>query len=512
MTPPDKIDTTSLLTILGVIAAVWALITPNARLRLRFCLAWWDWAIIVTSFILSNYLVFAPTLKALGLYFSFGPWMWGLDSSSAVYLILLTVSIYLLVRLKNPKLSSSRTKIFLELVENLHLTKKYDDLAQLLAPQLGRLISIIDKPAKRSFLNKIAEKLRLTNSDTAAEHSREALINIVSSPELTNHFALAHPSLCLELIKIESKIRSDFTYNFMNSLLSSPSSRLYVELKNNLNTRRGHRLLIPESNRILHFFFSNAKFADQTQIYQDIGNNLFWRLDEDESLIKNLNKPLGSYNEVSKYKCPIYSGVTMFEIMFHEGIHQGHQDHLWLHYYEHFADRILKNMDKQTNEHIGEWDTPFHYLLCHLFSVATDWAEQSAYIDEKDISQENTKNNVHFDKHYISKESTKLLGNMLQKTMPNNKLSLSTRRRILSSVVSCYIRLKRDKNLSDIASSLLNYATKGDLNSASPNYCRTLLEIFNTLDDYQLKSEAKEFRAAIESAIQQRPNPLSYTI
>ncbi|EPK0804786.1 hypothetical protein L9E63_005505, partial [Klebsiella pneumoniae] len=27
MTPPDKIDTTSLLTILGVIAAVWALIT-----------------------------------------------------------------------------------------------------------------------------------------------------------------------------------------------------------------------------------------------------------------------------------------------------------------------------------------------------------------------------------------------------------------------------------------------------------------------------------------------------
>ncbi|MDD1320700.1 hypothetical protein PT223_27665, partial [Klebsiella pneumoniae] len=46
-----------LLTILGVIAAVWALITPNARLRLRVCLAWWDWAIIVTSFILSNYLL-----------------------------------------------------------------------------------------------------------------------------------------------------------------------------------------------------------------------------------------------------------------------------------------------------------------------------------------------------------------------------------------------------------------------------------------------------------------------
>lgn len=87
MTPPTKIDTSSLLTILGVIAAVWALITPNARLRLRFCLAWRDWAIVGFAFLLSNYLVFAPALKALDLYFSFGPWKWGLDSSSAVYLI-----------------------------------------------------------------------------------------------------------------------------------------------------------------------------------------------------------------------------------------------------------------------------------------------------------------------------------------------------------------------------------------------------------------------------------------
>ncbi len=100
MTPPTKIDTSSLLTILGVIAAVWALITPNARLRLRFCLAWWDWVIVGFAFLLSNYLVFAPALKSLDLYFSFGPWKWGLDSSSAVYLISLAVAIYILFRLK----------------------------------------------------------------------------------------------------------------------------------------------------------------------------------------------------------------------------------------------------------------------------------------------------------------------------------------------------------------------------------------------------------------------------
>ena len=36
-------------------------------------------------------------------------------------------------------------------------------------------------------------------------------------------------------------------------------------------------------------------------------------------------------------------------------------------------------------------ETPFHFLLCHLFSIAINWAEQCEWIDEKDILQENKK-------------------------------------------------------------------------------------------------------------------------
>ena len=330
------------------------------------------------------------------------------------------------------------------------------------------------------------------------------MLNIVSSPELTNRFALAHPSLCLELIKIEPIVRSDFTSNFISALLGSPNSRLYVELKNNLNVSRGHRLLIPKNNRILHFFFSNAKFAADLAIYRDIGDYLYWRLDEDEKIIAALNKSLGSYYDASKYKCPIYSGVTLFEIMVHEGIHQGLVYHLWLHYYSYFARKIIKNMNRQSDEYSGEWETPFHFLLCHLFSVATDWAEQCEWIDEKEIPQEN-KEIDNFDLHYISKEATKLLGAMLQLVMPNKKLTLKSRKHILDIVVSCYIRLKRNKKLKDVADSLLIFTTRGEGNSAPPHYRRELLEIFNTLDDYRLRTDAPEFRAAIESAIQARP-------
>lgn len=74
MTASAPIDTTGLLTILGVIAAVWALISPTNRLRLRFCTTWVDWVVGGTVLFLVHYLVFAPALVQLGLYYSLGPW------------------------------------------------------------------------------------------------------------------------------------------------------------------------------------------------------------------------------------------------------------------------------------------------------------------------------------------------------------------------------------------------------------------------------------------------------
>ncbi|WP_228756109.1 hypothetical protein [Pseudomonas aeruginosa] len=140
MTASAQIDTTSLLTILGVIAAIWALISPTSRLRLRFCMTWWDWVISGTVFLLIHYLVFAPALARLGLYYSLGPWKWGLDSSSAVYLLLLSVVVYFFWRMRSPTLVRGRIRIFRELIENLHLTRRYDELVLLVEPQLPKLI------------------------------------------------------------------------------------------------------------------------------------------------------------------------------------------------------------------------------------------------------------------------------------------------------------------------------------------------------------------------------------
>lgn len=161
MPAPAQIDTSSLLTILGVIAAVWALISPTNRLRLRFCMTWLDWGIGGVAFLLIHYLVFAPALERLGLYYSLGPWKWGLDSSSTVYLLLLSVAFYFFWRTRFPTLARGRVHIFLELIENLHLTKRYDELVLLVEPQLPKLISLTKQ---RSLLVRLIDRLDLTCS------------------------------------------------------------------------------------------------------------------------------------------------------------------------------------------------------------------------------------------------------------------------------------------------------------------------------------------------------------
>src|SRR5690606_31947647 len=118
----------------------------------------------------------------------------------------------------------------------------------------------------------------------------------------------------------------------------------YMELKNNQNLNGGNRLALPESNRMLCFFFADAAAVLGKGLSRAIGEAVCRRLDEDDRLAERLNQPIGYYHEIGRFRCPINSGITLFEIMVHEGIHQGLQDHMWLHYFDHFSRSIMNQM------------------------------------------------------------------------------------------------------------------------------------------------------------------------
>lgn len=531
MTASAQIDTTSLLTILGVIAAVWALISPIDRLRLRFCMTWQDWLVGGVIFLLIHYLVFAPALERLGLYYSLGPWKWGLDSSSTVYLLLLFVVVYFFWRTRFPTLARGKIHIFRELIENLHLTKRYDELVLLVEPQLPKLISLtkqqsllvrwIDRLDKRKIdmaallrgdepkslpawgkrWSSLFQHLKSWSlaRDEAGTQAYEILLNLVTSPELIVHLAMAHPHFCLKLLESDEAMRSDFIERYIDALLDASGSRLYVELRNNQNLSVGSRLCLPDNNRLLRFFFADAAAALKNGLDKAIGEAVCRRLDEDIKLIEKLNGPLGSYYDAGRFRCPINSGITLFEIMVHEGIHQGLQDHMWLHYFGHFAEKILTQMSGLPDEETyQEWSTPFHYLLYRLVSVATDWAEQCVRINDSEIP-EATRTADDFDRHYISKEAAKVLGSMLEDIIPSEKLSVSFKTYLLEVVICSYIKLHNNRNLADVSSTFLTAVIRGASIPTKPAYRMALKNEFERID-HVMRHDASKFEQALNAS------------
>lgn len=531
MVSPKEVDISNLLTILSVIVAVGALITQTGKLRLRFCMAWYDYTLGVAVFLLIHYLVFAPVLRSLGLYYSFGHWKWGLDSTSAVYLILLLYSVYFLLRIKFPILIRSKINNFNELISSLIISKRYDDLVLLVEPQLERLIKLSEKQGNidrlyrryyrpsfdlkalingeeqptlskfNKFSNFILDRIKV-KAESSSSQASEVIFNLVTSPDLTENLAVNAPYFGLKILKSGVAIRQDYISPYVDALLNDRNGRLYVELKNNDQIRRGSRLLIPERNRLLHGFFSDAEVAEKIGIYQGIGESIYRKLSEDRGLIDALKGKLGTYSKIGIYSCPISSGITLFEIMVHEGIHQGLQDHLWLHYYYYFTREIINQMvvlseSESDYEDEGEFPTRFHYLLYRMVSISTEWIEQCSLIDEKEIP-EKTRSKDGFDKYYISKEATKVLGNMLQVIIESEKISDRFKVYLLEIVVRCHIQISLDDALKEVSLSLLQHVISGDcMNRHKRDYVRKLYDVFRQID-HVLIHDAASFESFIQ--------------
>jgi len=533
MTSPSPIETANLLTILGVIAAIWALISPTGRLRFRYCVSWLDWTFASAVFLLIHYLAFGPALESAGLYYSLGTWKWGLDSSSVIYLLLLLVVIYFFWRTRAPTLARGKLNLFRELVENLLLTQRYDELVLLVEPQLQKLIGL---STSQPLLVRLTNRLRLRSkfdlnalssgtqrraetawqrrfraSLKAAEswlirrnktstQASELILDLVTSSSLVTQLAVTHPYFHLKLLMTQEAIRSDLIDRYMDALLAEPGSRLFVELKNSQNIRIGSRLGIPQYNRLLRFFFADAAGAIAGGLDKAIGEAVLVRLDEDDKLAEKLNRPLGSYYEVGKFRCPINSGITLFEIMVHEGIHQGLQDHMWLHYFPYFVEKILVHMQEPGEEDAyQEWPTPFHYLLYRMVLIATEWAEQCSRIDDAEIPKE-TRDAEGFDRHFISKQATMAIDSMLRCLIPSPKISSAFKEYLLGIVIRSYVSIQGDNKLADVASSFLSSVISGSAIPTSEAYRRSLLSTFEELD-HVLRIKAEQFEKSLSESL-----------
>jgi hypothetical protein len=528
------IDTTVLITILGLIAAVWAVVPTSTRLRFRLGMSWVDWCVAIGVFLVVHYLVFEAFFRSVGLYYSFGPWKWGLDKGSSVYLLLLGLGLYILLRARKPKLASRKIRTFEKLVNTLLLTKRYDELYSLIEPHLYKLFrltkhrpilvrliskftpkplmqkmywkngSFVTQPVHegnvkkkyRSIITKIASRMVARNS--LANRARDILKILLNQPQFVTYLSVCHPHFSLKILGVREVVREDFIELFVTALMSDSNSLLYSELKNNENLNGRHRLALPRSNRIIYFLFKDVRTAERLGFYQPVGGCVCRHLDENHKLIEAHNLPLGYYDQLGRYRCPVYAGIKLFEIMIHEAIHQGVQDHLSLFYFTHFIGKILKQLREQQPEDSNvEWPTPFHYLIYQIVTITTHWVVDCIEVDYSKLP-EPIISAPDFDPHYIPKHAAEALGNITQKILLSPKIGDRFKGYVLEISLEGFNRIQRDEGASSVAQAFISSMLCGG-GYVKDGYIKELYRVYKRLD-HALRYKVSDFGLALEAA------------
>lgn len=288
------IDTGALLTMLGLIAAVWAVVPNTAKLSFRLSLNWLDWLVIWSLMLIIHGFFFEPVLTTLGLPI-LGDWLWGFDKSTTQYLLFLLLAAFVYWRSRKTRLTRWNLGLFDELTASLLYAGKHEELADLLQ---SHLVSALDLAAAKSVGTHLAEVIRpprpsvqvilqddgsirlgasaptnwlfrswfgfrerLTDSldppQGIQQRAAKVVKRLLSARKLVRYLAIAHPYLCIAVMERATRLEDEFQDEFFSALLADESSVLYSEIKNNHNfCNAGRRLALPEDNRLLRFYVS----------------------------------------------------------------------------------------------------------------------------------------------------------------------------------------------------------------------------------------------------------------
>lgn len=528
------IDTSALLTMLGLIAAVWALVPATTRLSFRLSLSWWDWAIIWGAIIAIHALYFEPVLQDLGLYHVLGPWRWGFDKGGAQYLLFLMLAVYIYLRSRRTRLNRRNLPLFDSLATSLLHSRKFDELAALLdhhleatldfahaksvrghvetwlRPPLRPIVATFDAQkrisidhAPQSWAARIWRGIRNRAADLVGpadgprQRAGAVARTLLSSRDFISYLAMARPYMCLKVVERAGLLLDEFEDEFFEALLANEGSILYSELKNsqNLDGGQGHRRAIPEENRLLTFYFKDINVAARLGVYRSMGEAVLTRIDTDDALIAKLNGPMFTYTDVGKYRCPVYVGVSFFQVMVLEGLHQRLADHLWLHYFPHFSKKLVAQArELRPDDQNHEFPTPLGYLLYELVDISTQWIDDAIRLTAGDVPADpEALEGSHI---HISFESAQALGRVMEPILCSSNITDGLKSELLTVALRTLKELGHYPRLAPLASAMRESLLTPYDHSINGPYVRALRRCFDA-QDHVLRAEIRTFDEAL---------------
>jgi hypothetical protein len=533
------IDTSAMLTMLALVAAVWAVVPSGSRLSFRLALSWWDWAVIWGLVLAIHCLYFEPVLRQLRIYPVLGPWKWGFDKGGTQYLLFLMLASFTYLRSRRTRLNRRKLPLFARLATSLLHARKFEELAQLLddhlqatlvfanrsgvrsavaswirptqaLPQIAvgenGAVMLVEPPRRPSVIrawNRVRWRAAsLVERAGSSQQQARTLTNLLlSSRQMVGYLALARPHLCVDVMQPASQISEDFQDLVFQAMLADDASILYLEIKNsqNLAGAQGHRLALPNENYLLSFYLKDVEVAGKLGVYRSVGEAVLSHIECDEALALRINGPLLAYQEVGKFRCPIYVGVRFFRIMVLEGLHQRSDDHLWLHYFPHFSARLVaRAREAEPDDSNHEFATPLSYLLHELIDGTCAWIDDAARLTAP--GEAVAADSLEGDHVYVAFQAAEAVGRVLEPILRTDRVTARLKSELLAVILGLIRRVEQHEQLSQLATAVVTSVINPYGFKLDASYLTELNECYEA-QDHVLRAQTPAFGEALANAL-----------
>lgn len=520
------------LTVVGLLAAIYAIIPRYRQLDLSLKLGWFSWLTIGICLLYIVCLDFYDYIAShVG---QIIPWSWpnGITPEKAIHIAIVVLIVYLVLRWHFANLTKQNIFKFQKLTEELIWESQYSELISLLERHLIQLFKIaradfvlnrirsklapplwheLNKlraqryvaSARHSLYDKVRSKLKgvlrkvsviLPRYEKEQNAAQECIRLALLSRPCVEAISRIRPYLGIRILReFSDKFeRFDFLNLYLKELLGNQGSILYSELANNQNLSGNNRYQIPETNRLLYYLFIDAKVAQELDAYKPVGEFALQELDRQalDPIADPYNKKMDDF-ESEASRSPLVATIHFFSIMVTEALFQGIEWHMWLYYFPHIVKKIVHNYapsDPQT-DFSAEWPIRYNFLIYRIVETLRDWIEALEEIPSNQANVVLKSATATHENENIPKSSILALGDCLWLILDSDALGDHFQFYVLDIVFRIYFHLL-SLHLDDYAVVLLASIRAGGSYSRDDDekYKSRLLAGFNSLEkEYVIK-------------------------
>ena len=219
---------------------------------------------------------------------------------------------------------------------------------------------------------------------------------------------------------------------------------IYKEIKNNQNYEPAAQYAFPKENRLLHFLFEDAREAERLNVWKPLGEWLISRLRPERypEYTSSLNLSSDGF-DVECWEDPTFIVVRFFDLMVSAAEYQDVHWHMWLYYFQHFLQSLLKiySEDGPGIDLCNERPTRAAWIINEMFQAMCDWISAVNHLPKNSSQLILKSDQLDYDNANIPKSAILALGTCLRDLLLAQNVNQRFKQTIIHLVISSIDKL-----------------------------------------------------------------------